>query len=54
MQDGNSWVYGDDGEETPEWCPACGASEPTFLGTLGKLLHFRCRCCGINYSNEVE
>ena len=31
-------------------CPACGARVPTFLGTLGRREHYRCRDCGLTYS----
>lgn len=33
----------------PWWCPECeGAS--VLLGTLGWRLHYRCRCCGTEFS----
>ena len=29
----------------PDNCPACDG-EPTYLGSLGRMLHLRCRQCG--------
>lgn len=34
-------------------CPACGGI-PFILGWLGRLLHLRCRDCGIDYSTSAE
>lgn len=32
-------------------CPQCGDDErQEFLGRLGRLLHFRCHCCGWTHS----
>lgn len=39
-------------EENPE-CPECyGPGVP--LGQLGRLMHFRCRNCGMQFSEVVE
>ena len=48
-------AYGGDEEEpedNPE-CPVCaGPGVP--LGTLGRLSHFRCRNCGIDFSRNAD
>jgi len=40
-------------EEVHPECPYCGG-EPFVLGILGRLLHLRCRFCGLNFSREVS
>ncbi len=35
-----------DGREQPV-CAICGSEECVFLGSLGRLVYFRCRCCGM-------
>ena len=35
-------------------CPACDSFDATFLGTLGRLDHLRCRDCGMDYSVSNE
>jgi transposase-like protein len=34
-------------------CPACGGPGVA-LGSLGRLMHYRCRNCGINFHCEKE
>lgn len=34
-------------------CPICG-EECSFLGRLGRLLHFRCRNCGMLTSTDID
>lgn len=35
------------------WCPVCdGEAYP--LGNLGKLAHFRCRDCGMDFHKAAE
>jgi len=46
----------DDIDEILE-CPACPgqyAWEEAFLGALGNRLHFRCPCCGMQWSTVEE
>jgi hypothetical protein len=45
-------LYDDDTEPPPrEDCPACGSSnEP--MGALGERTHYRCRQCGLDYSDD--
>ncbi len=38
-------------------CPACNRVQPEHecvMGTLGSLVHFRCRGCGMDFSREVQ
>lgn len=35
-------------------CPACGGQVPTELGALGRLLHLRCRDCGMDCSVDMK
>lgn len=38
-------------------CPACGADnipEEALLGTLGSLDHYRCRFCGMGWSQPAQ
>lgn len=38
-------------------CPACTAlniEKEALLGVLGNLAHYRCRHCGIDFSEEAE
>jgi len=44
----------DDLDETLD-CPACNSEvawEEALLGQLGRLIHFRCPCCGAQWSEE--
>lgn len=34
-------------------CPVC-EGEGVVLGTLGRRIHYRCRHCGIDFSEEVD
>jgi len=44
---------GDEPEEELPVCPLDGNyGEP--LGALGKLMHYRCRACGMNFSRAKE
>ena len=38
--------------DNPE-CPFCGGPG-VFLGNLGKIAHFRCRNCGINFGTDAD
>lgn len=42
----------EDGSEAPS-CPACGGPG-NFLGTLGRLEHFRCRNCAMDFHREAN
>lgn len=51
-------AYGGDGDDELDYesppdgvCPMDGG-EGVYLGQLGKLVHFRCRNCGANFSKE--
>jgi len=48
-------AYGGD-ESEDEDSPACplDGGEGVPLGALGKLMHYRCRACGMNFSREKE
>ena len=35
-------------------CPSCGCDECCILGRLGRLIWFRCRACGIEFSTDVR
>lgn len=35
------------------YCPMCDG-EGVLLGQLGRLVHFRCRQCGMGFHTEVE
>ena len=39
-------------EDLPS-CTACGG-DTYFLGTLGKMMHYRCRACGLDGCTEDE
>lgn len=41
----------EEGCEEPPGCPTCGG-EGALLGALGRVTHYRCRNCGIDYSND--
>lgn len=51
------YVENEDGVHEESWppphCPECGG-ELIPLGVLGRLLHSRCRRCGIQTSTEIE
>lgn len=36
-------------DETAPPCPLCGG-DAMWLGWLGRLAHFRCRCCGWDWA----
>jgi len=41
-------------EDIPQaMCPACGLANPP-MGTLGDMLHYRCRACGMDYARRHE
>jgi len=47
-------AWGDEDEEDnyePVYCPMCN-HEGAFLGTLGRLDHFRCPSCGMDFNRE--
>ncbi len=46
-QHGNEWKDG-----CAMRCPGCGSRFYIFLGRLGRLLWYRCRDCGINFSRQ--
>lgn len=35
------------------YCPACGSPFTEVLGVLGHRVHYRCRECGMDSSNEL-
>jgi tRNA(Ile2) C34 agmatinyltransferase TiaS len=39
-------------EATPTPCPACDGPG-CYLGTLGRLDHFRCQDCGLDFCDDV-
>jgi transcription elongation factor Elf1 len=52
LQDfGDDWQFGGGEEDTPPECPMCGGPG-VFMGSLGKLDHFRCRNCGANFNTQ--
>ena len=50
MEESERWEE-NEGSGAPE-CPACGG-EGVSLGMLGQLEHYRCRACGMNYSQKA-
>jgi predicted RNA-binding Zn-ribbon protein involved in translation (DUF1610 family) len=41
-------------EEYAAECPACGIGQGVLLGKLGKLTHYRCRNCGVDWHYEPK
>lgn len=37
----------------PTHCPACGHENLPY-GALGRILHYRCRACGVGYGIKQE
>jgi tRNA(Ile2) C34 agmatinyltransferase TiaS len=37
----------------PVSCPVCGG-EAGELGSLGRLIWFRCRCCGMEFNRDPQ
>lgn len=35
-------------------CPMCESGESVLLGVMGKVVHYRCRRCGIYYSSPLD
>lgn len=42
----------DEPDENEVFCPACPSSNCEEMGSLGRLLWYRCRDCGTNFNNE--
>lgn len=40
--------------EAPPFCPCCQDDNVSPIGTLGNLTWFRCRACGIDFSQKNE
>lgn len=40
--------------DEPPCCPACGDDTAVPIGTLGNLTWFRCRACGMDFSQDDE
>jgi len=36
------------------YCPICGSSQTWSIGTLGKIVYYRCAACGMDFSHTVK